>query len=468
MNVSLKNNDAVSGVLKVEIEKNDYADLVDKNLQKLRKQVNMPGFRKGMVPFSIVKKLYGKHAVAEEVNKLVLEKLRAYIRDNDVKVLGEPILKESEQMLVDFDTDENMEFCFDVALSPEIGFKLTKEDKITYYQTIVDDAMVDEQIDSYCKNLGSYDKVDKVEETDLVKGVVAELESGEPKAGGILVEEAVLMPSYLKEETEQKKFIGAELNSKIVFNPYKAYNGVEVEIASFLKIDEEKVKETKSDFAFEINEITRYKPAELNQEFFDRIYGQDVVKDEAEFRNKVRETLSRQFLSESDYRFMQDVRVFLVRKVDDVAFAEDILKRWLFLANDKTTREQVDNDYPKVIEDLKYHFAKDKLVEENNVKVEAEEVEAYARRLVKVQFAQYGLTSIPDDLLEDYTKEMLGKEDTVRNLVNRILNEKISSLVKKMITVEVKEVTAEEFGKIEEEAGKVSEDLNKMLEEFDK
>lgn len=451
MNVSLKNNGAVSGILKVEIEKNDYAEQLSKNLQKLRQKVNMPGFRKGMVPIGIVKKFYGKQAMAEEINKLVSDKLFSYIRDNNIKILGEPIPNETEQKVIDFDTAEDFEFCFDIALAPEIDVKLTKKDKLTSYQIKIDDEIVNKQVDSYSKNYGSYDKVDKVEEEDLVKGTIVELEDGTPKAAGIFIEDAVLMPSYMKGKTEQKKFIGAKLGDKIVFNPNKAYKGAEAEIASFLKIDKDAVKEMKSDFTFEIKEITRHKSAELNQELFDRIFGQDMVKSEAEFRDKIKDSLAEQFAPESEYKFIKDMRDMVITKAGDVAFADDILKRWLLIANEKTTKEAVDNDYPKVVEDLKYHLVKEQLVKDNDIKVEKEDLEALGRRVAKSQFAQYGMLSVPDDVLDNYTKDMLNKQETANNLVDRVIDEKLSTFMKDKITVNEKEVTAEEFGKILEE-----------------
>jgi trigger factor len=449
MNVSLKNNDAVSGVLKVEIDKNDYAEPLDENLHKLRKQIDMPGFRKGMVPLGIVKKLYGKHALAEEVNKLVSENLYSYIRDNDIKVLGEP-MPMTEHKIVDFDTDENFEFCFDVALSPNIDFELTKEDKLTFYQISVSDELIDKQIDGYRRNFGTYDDVEDVEESDLVKGIVEELENGEPKAEGISVENAVLMPSYIKSKTEQEKFIGAKLDSKIVFNPYNAYEGTEAEIASFLRIEKTQVKDVKSDFTFEIKEITRHKPSEFNQEFYDRVFGPDVVTDEAAFRNKIKEFLVEQFLPGSDFRFTQDVRTLLIEKVGDIAFADDILKRWLLRSNEEKTKEQVDDDYPEVIEDLKYHFAKEKLIRENDIRVDKESLVACAKRDVKAQFMQLGMIA-PDNVLEVYTKNMLNNQESVNKIVARVIEEKLSSLVKEKITVEVKEMTPEEFAGMQDE-----------------
>ena len=448
MNVSLKNNDAVSGILKVDIEKNDYAEPVSKNLQKLRQKVNMPGFRKGMVPIGIVKKLYGKQAMVEEVNKLVSDKLFSYLRENDVKVLGEPIPNETEQKEIDFETDENFEFCFDIAFAPEIDVKLTKKDKLTLYKVKIDDEMIDKQIDSYCKNFGSYDNADSVEDEDLVKGIIVELEDGQPKAGGIFLEDAVLMPSYMKGKIEQKKFIGAKRDSKLVFNPYKAHKGAEAELASFLKIKKEEVKDMKSDFTFEIKEITRHKAAELNQELYDRIFGEGAVKDEAEFRAKVKDSLEEQFSPECDYKFIADMRTMLINKADNVSFADDILKRWLLIANDKTTKEAVESDYPKVVDDLKYHLLKEKLVKDNEIKVEKEDIEVLGRRIAKSQFAQYGMLSVPDDVLDNYVKDLTSKQETVNNIVDRVIDEKLSSFMKGKIAFDEKEVTTEEFGKI--------------------
>lgn len=203
--------------------------------------------------------MYGKHVLAEEVNKLVSENLFNYIRDNKLNILGEPMPNETEQQPINFDTQEDFEFCFDVALAPEIKIELSKSDKLPYYQVAIDEEMMNQQVDAYTANFGAYDQVEEVEEKDMVKGTVAELENGSPKEGGIVVEDAVLMPSYMKDEAEKAKFIGAKTNSVIVFNPNKAYEGAEAEIASFLKVDKEAVAGITGDFSFEISEITRHK-----------------------------------------------------------------------------------------------------------------------------------------------------------------------------------------------------------------
>ena len=448
MNVSLKNIDAVSGIVKLEIVKADYADQVEKSLRNLRQKANVPGFRKGMVPMGMVKKMYGKHVLVEEVNKLVSENLYSYIRENKVNILGEPMPNETEQQPINFDTQEDFEFCFDVAIAPEIKIELSKNDKLPYYQVTIDDEMLNQQIDAYTANYGAYDKAEEVEEKDLVKGTVAELENGSPKEGGIVVEDAVLMPSYLKDEAEKAKFIGAKPNTVVVFNPNKAYEGAEAEIASFLKVDKGAVAGITGDFSFEISEITRHKKAELNQELFDKVFGEGVVASEEEFKNKIKEALAEQFVPQSDYKFLLDAREVLVEKAGELQFADELLKRWLLAANEKNTPEQLDEEFPKIIEDLKYQLIKENLVKSNNLKVEDADIENFAKRVAKAQFAQYGMLSVPEDVLANYAKDMLKNKQTLQNILDRAVEEKLAAWLKEEVQLDVKEVSAEEFNKL--------------------
>lgn len=448
MNVSLKNNDTTSGILKLEIVKADYADLVEKSLKSLRQKANMPGFRKGMVPMGMIKKMYGTHVLVEEVNKLVSENLYKYIQDNNLHILGEPMPNETEQKPLNFEKDEDFEFCFDIALAPEFTLEVSKNDKVPYYQVKIDDEMINSQVDSYRSNFGSYEKVEEVEEKDLVKGTVAELENGSPKEGGIVVENAVLMPMYIKNEEEKAKFIGAKVNSVVVFNPNKAYEGAEAEIAAFLKIDKEKVAETTGDFSFEIKEITRHKDAEMNQELFDKVFGEGEVTSEEEFRNRIKEALSEQFVPQSDFKFLTDIRDLLVEKAGEMKFADDLLKRWLLATNKKTTPEKLDEEFPKLIQDLKYQLVKDNLVKKNDLKVDEKDVEEFSKRVAKAQFAQYGMLSVPEDVLNNYAKDMLKNKQTLQNVMERAVEEKLAAWLKEQVELDIKEVSADEFGKL--------------------
>ena len=448
MNVSLINNDSVRGLIKLEIVKSDYEAAVEKSLRSFRQKANVPGFRKGMVPMGMVKKMYGKQALLEEVNRLVSDNLFKYIRENNLNILGEPLASEAEPSALDFDKDEDFVFNFDVALAPEININMSKEDTLPYYEVKIDDDMLNKQVEAYTANFGTYEAGEEVEEKDLVKCTVAELENGAPKEGGVVVENAVLMPMYIKDEAEKAKFIGSKVNTVVVFNPNKAYEGAEAEIASFLHVEKEKVAELTGDFSFEIKEISRHKNAELNQELFDKVFGESVVTSEEEFRNKIREALAEQFTPQCDFKFLSDAREVLVKKAGELKFADDILKRWLLVANEKNTAENIENDYPHIIEDLTYHLIKESLVKANGLKVQDADIEEFAKRVAKAQFAQYGMLSVPEDALENYAKEMLKNKQTLQNILDRAVEEKLAAWLKEQVTIDKKEVTADEFAKM--------------------
>ena len=457
MNVSLKKIDAVSTILKVEIEKSDYTELWNKNLRTMRQKAVMPGFRKGMVPFGLVKKMYGKQLLLEEINKLVSENISAYLRDNEIDFLGEPIPNVTEQKPIDYDTDEDFEYCFDIALSPEFDIKLSKDDKLIANRAKIDDEIVERQVDTYRKKYGSHENAEQVEAEDIVKGTMVELVDDEaderenvqtdeaPKPGGLVIEDAVLLPSYLKVETEQMKFINAKVGDTIIFNPYNACQGAEAEIASLLRIDKEAVKEMKSDFSFEIKEISRFVQAALDQELFDKVLGKDEVQNETDFRDRVKSKLSVQYSTLADYKLRNGLLEMLIQKAGELTFADDILKRWMLLKNEKMTKESIENDYPNIRKDLISQLAKRKIIETYDIQATKEEIEMMARQVVKMQFAQYGLYSVPDETLEQYAGEMMKKQESVNNLVERVLEEKVIGLVKDMITIEENEISSEEF-----------------------
>ena len=392
--------------------------------------------------------MYGKHVLVEEVNKLVSENLYKYINENNLSVLGEPLPSIIEPSTVDFDTQENFVFNFDIALAPEININLSKEDTLPYYEIKIDEDMLNKQVEAYTANFGSYEKVEEIEEKDLVKGTIAELENGTPKEGGIVVENAIIMPAYIKDEEEKAKFIGTKINSVVVFNPNKAFNGNEAEISNLLHIGKEQVAELTGDFSFEIKEITRHKNAELNQELFDKVFGENVVTSEEEFKNKIKEALKEQLEPQSDYKFLNDAREVLVKKVGELKFADDILKRWLLISNEKNTEENIDKEYPRIIENLTYQMIRENLVKTNNLKVSDEDINDFAVRVAKAQFAQYGMLSVPEDVLNNYAKEMTKNKQTLQNIAERAIEEKLAAWLREQVTIDVKEVSADEFAKL--------------------
>ena len=449
MNVSLQNIDKVSALLTVKLEKADYQEKVDKSLKSLRQKAQVPGFRPGMVPMSLVKKMYGKSVIAEEVNKALSEAVYKYIQDNNVSILGEPLPNEDKQPEIDFDTMEEFEFLFDIALAPEFKAEVDAKDKVDYYLIDVTEDMVNNQVKAYTQRNGKYEKVDVYEDKDMLKGLLAELdENGNTKEGGIQVEGAVMMPSYMKNDEQKAIFANAKVNDVLVFNPHTAWEGNAAELSSLLKIDKEEAAEMKSNFSYQVEEVTRFVEGELTQEIFDQVCGKDVVKTEEEFRVKIKEVIANQFVADSDYKFLIDVRKMLMEKVGKLEFPDALLKRIMRMNNQDKDEKFVDDNYDKSIEELTWHLIKEQLVKANNIKVEQEDVVNMAKEATRAQFAQYGMMSVPEDLLENYAKEMLKKKESVEGLVNRVVDTKLASALKSQVKLNNKTISAEEFNKM--------------------
>ena len=449
MNVSLQNIDKVSALLTVKLEKADYQEKVDKSLKSLRQKAQVPGFRPGMVPMSLVKKMYGKSVIAEEVNKALSEAVYKYIQDNNVSILGEPLPNEDKQPEIDFDTMEEFEFLFDIALAPEFKAEVDAKDKVDYYLIDVTEDMVNNQVKAYTQRNGKYEKVDVYEDKDMLKGLLAELdENGNTKEGGIQVEGAVMMPSYMKNDEQKAIFANAKVNDVLVFNPHTAWEGNAAELSSLLKIDKEEAAEMKSNFSYQVEEVTRFVEGELTQEIFDQVCGKDVVKTEEEFRAKIKEVIANQFVADSDYKFLIDVRKMLMEKVGKLEFPDALLKRIMRMNNQDKDEKFVDDNYDKSIEELTWHLIKEQLVKANNIKVEQEDVVNMAKEATRAQFEQYGMMSVPEDLLENYAKEMLKKKESVEGLVNRVVETKLASALKSQVKLNNKTISAEEFNKM--------------------
>jgi len=437
MNVTRKDIDQLNAILTIKVEKADYAEKVDKSLRAYRKKTNIPGFRPGMVPMGMVKKLYGKAVLGEEINKVLSDALFSYIKDNDLNVLGEPLPNETEQPEIDFDTQEDFEFLFDIALAPAVSTKLTEKDKVPYYEVTVDEKMINDQVDMFTRRFGQYIQADSVEENDVLKGKL--------KEGGIVVEDATLSPLHMKDEAQKQLFIAAQKEGDVVFNPQTAFAGSEVEIASLLKLKKEEVKELNSDFTFHIEGITRYQAAEVNQELFDKVYGEGAVADEAAFRAKVAEGIANDLKQEGAYRFGIDAKALLMKKNQKVSFPEEFLKRWLLATNEKMTQETLDKDFSAMLDELKWQLIKDKIAADNKIEVKEDDLQEYAKYVARMQFAQYGITGVEDAILENYAKDMMKNKDQVRGMLERVLENKVFELVKGLVKLENKTVTMEQL-----------------------
>lgn len=447
MNIVRKDLDQSNAVVTLSIEKVDYAEKVDKTLRDYRKKANIPGFRPGMVPVGLVKKMYGKAVLAEEINKLVSDGLYGYIRENNINILGEPLPNQTEQKQIDFETQEVFEFVFDLGIAPEFEVELTKKDKVAFYNITVSEEMIDNQVKSYTGRYGKYIQEDSVEEKDMLKGELLEMANGKVNEEGLKVQDATMTIAYMKDADQKALFAGAKKGDLITFNPAKAYVE-EAEISSLLKISKDEAKTINADFQLKIESITRYHESEIDQELFDKVYGEGVVSSVEEFRAKIKENIQENLTSDSEYKFGVDAQEMLIAKYNSLPFPDAFLKRWVLSSNENLTAEKLDEDYSKMIADLTWHLVKDKLAKANDVKIEKEDVEEFAKKMAKAQFAQYGMIGMDDEIIANYAKDMLKKEDTLKNIVDKVAEEKVFAAVKEAVELETKEVSIDEFNKM--------------------
>ena len=448
MNISLEKVGNVNAVITVNMVKADYEDNVKKALKSFSHKAQVPGFRPGKVPVSLVKKMYGAQAKAEEVNKLLSDKLFAYIQENKVNMLGEPMPSASQEPQ-DIENQDDFVFVFDIALAPEFTATLSAEDKVTYYDIEVTDEQVEEQVKQLAQRGGHPEEVESYEDRDILRGVLAELdENNQPKEGGLVVESASLMPTYFKNDEQKGIFANAKKNDVITFNPSKAYEGSDAEVAALLKMKKEEVAAYAGNFSFQVEEISRFVPANIDQDLFNQVFGEGVVNSEEEFRGKVKEGLATQHVAESDYKFLLDVRAYMENKVGTLEFPEEQLKKIMKANNPDKEESFVEENFGKSIEELKWHLIKEQLVKANEIKVDDKDVKATAIQATRFQFAQYGMTNIPDEYLEQYASEMLKKKDQVNGLIERCIDNKLTAALKNVVTLEHKGISVEDFGKL--------------------
>lgn len=453
MNISFENPDKVNGVLTLTIEKDDYQAEVDKTLKDYRKKANVPGFRVGQAPIGLIKRQFGASVKADVVNKLIGKNLNDYIKDNNIDMLGEP-LANANQVPQDLEADGPYTFIFDIAVAPEFKIELTADDSIDYYDIDVDDKLVSQQVEMFQSRAGHYDKVEEYDgsQNDMLKGDLRELDAdGNAKEDGIVVEAAVLMPEYIKVDDQRALFDGAKLGSVITFNPKKAYPESNAEIKSLLKIDDAKAEELTSDFIFLVTEISRYTKAEVNQELFDQIYGKDNVKDEADFRQKIAEGIKNQLKSDTDYKFLLDVRAYAENKVGELTFPNELLKRIMLNNNQEKGEAFVNEHFDASIKELKWSLIKNQLVKAAEIKIEDADVKAVAVEAARIQFAQYGMNNVPEEYLEKYANDMLKDKNYIDNLVERAIDVKLADAVKKVVKLNQKTISLDDFNKMMQE-----------------
>ena len=442
MEFTLKNQDATSAILSVNIQEADYSALVEKQLKNYRQKANIPGFRPGMVPMGLIKKQYGVAVKAEEINKLLQTKIFEYIRENKIDMLGEPLPIEEQQAGINMAEDKEFTFEFEIALAPKFEAVLDKNDALPYYRIEPTKEMIDGQANAFAQRCGEYKQVEAYENGDMLKGTLTE-----SVEEGVVVREAVMMPSYMKNDEQKALFAGSKVNDVVTFNPSVAFDNNEAELASLLKVEKSEVAAHAGEFTFAITEITRFVASEMNQNVFDAAFGKDVVKTEEEFRAKIAEQFSTRFEVESDYKLLMDVRTYLMEKVGKLEFNESILRRIMDMNKAEGAEAVSEEDFQKSLTELSWHLIKEQLAKKFEIKIDDNDVLAVAKDATRDQFAQYGMANVPEDLLENYAKEMLKQDKTREALINRAVDVKLIQSIKAVITLNEETVSVEDFNK---------------------
>jgi len=447
MNITRESIDDLNAVLKIQVEKADYDGNVEKVLRDYRKKANIKGFRPGMVPIGLIKKMYGKAVQIDEINKVVTENIQKYLTDEKIEILGDPLPKIDDNEKIDFDTQESFTFSFDLGLAPSFETKLSKKNKVTYYEIAADDKMKNDYLDNYTRRYGKFEKADISEEKDILKGKIETLdEKKNPVSEGILADDTTLSIEVIKDKKIKKQFIGRVEKDSIDFDLRKAFPN-DNEIAGLLKKQKEEVGKVEGDFRFTINEISRFRPAEINKELFDRIYGENIVHTEEEFFNRINEEITTNLRNESDYKLSVDLKKLAIEK-SEFQLPEAFLKRWLLKVNEKTTEELVEKDFDTFSRDLKWQLIRNKIARMNELKITEEELQKEAEKITRLQFSQYGLFYATDEQVANYAKETLKREEDAKRIADKILEEKVNLILKDTVKLENKTVSIEEFNKL--------------------
>ncbi len=451
MNVNYEKLDNVNGELTVTLEEKDYADKVTRQLKEIGKKHAEPGFRPGHVPAGLIAKKYGTAVKYDVVNKEVADAVFNYIKENKIQVLGQPVPESDNNFDIN---NKDFTFKFKVGVAPEFDNHVNKDLHVPYYNIIVPDSMVEEQITALRRRFGRQEPGEEMEPDAVVKGTITELnEDGSVKEGGVVVENGIIAPVHFKNEDQKKLFEGKKVGDVVRFNPAATCDANPTEMSSMLNIDKADVDAHKGDFNFEIKEIIVLKPAEMNQEFFDNAVGKDKAHNEDEFRAAVKELIAMNFSNDSNYRFTIDAKEAVQNAVGRLELPEQILKDFLMRQNEAMKAENIDEEFDKLRPQLEWDLIRDNVAEKFGVKVSDEDVLDEARGVVARQLMQYGAAGLNEQIIERYAQEVVKEEKQREMLAQNALNRKVFEVIKENVTLDGKEVSVEDFQKLFISAG---------------
>jgi trigger factor len=448
MNIIQENIDALNAKVKIEISPADYAEPVRKVLDNYRKKMTLQGFRPGKVPFGVAKKIYGKAVLAEELNKILSEKLNSHIQDNKLNVLGQPLPEDLEELSLDFEKKFN--FSYDLGLAPTFTVELSAKDKFNRYLIQVDKDLIDKYVRDFQRRFGKSDEVDKTTEKDMIYGTIYELDkSGNRKDGGVHNHTTVVI-EYVENKDSKTKLIGLEKDSIIKVEPAKLCKG-DADTSAMLGIPVSEISKYPKQWELKIDSIHRIDPHPLDQELFDQVVGPNAAKNEDEFRKRISTDLEKHLTTDSQKKLRRDISDALLEKLK-LELPNEFLKRWLIQSSLNSEKPITQNDIEKEYDDysrfLKLQIIESQLAKDNDIKVDYPEIQERVKANIKAQFAGFGQQEIADDMLNQFAQNFLQKEEEVRKVYDQLLDEKIMNFYSTTVKLQEKEVSFDEFIKL--------------------
>ena len=417
--------------LTLSVEKEDYAESKKKKLNDYRKKAEIKGFRKGMVPMSLVEKMYGPSVLVDAVNDVISAGLNNFISENGLKVLGEPLPSE-DQPQVEWVDGNSFTFKFDIAQNPEVSFELSKEDEILYYTITVTEAAKKDLKENILKQYGSLEEGKKAKADDFI---IVDFEQGETKVEGTYV--ALRSVS----EIAKSLFVGVKAGDVLDVNVNEAFEN-ETDRASMLKVKKEELAGMDPMFRMTVKNVKTFVNAPMTEETFEKAFG---VKTEEEFNAKIEERLRAEYTQEADFRFTKDAKAYLVNKAD-LKIAEKFLKRWIYVINEgKFTMEDIEKEWDLFIADYKWQMVRSYLMNKYGVKIEEEDLLASAKGFAAYQFAMYGMNNVPEEQLESFAKNILSQEEQGRRILDQVENEKTIAAVREVVSLKKKKISVDKF-----------------------
>ena len=445
MEITQEKINDLNGVLTVTIQPEDYQEKVNGILEEYRKQVKMPGFRQGKVPIQLVRKQYGKAVLADELNKLMGEKMDGYIREEKLRILGQPIPTLEDDSDGNWDKPDVFTFRYDIGYSPKVDIKFGWFTKFVHHKVRIDETLIDEQIGDLRRRYGKMSERTEIGENCLVVGDFVEMDGDEVKPGGVMNEGTISMDS-IEDKKTVKALMGLSQKAEVVVQPGHVSRDVE-DLARMLGIDAKQAADFKSPLRFTVKEVRHIEPAELGEELYDKLFGEDTVTDEAGFRAKVEEDLQRIFDRDGDRVFR---RKFVEEVVDKLnpPLPEEFLKRWIQIANEKPiTAEEIEAEFEEYAKGIKWQIIQNHIIDEHDIDVEGEEIKAEAGSAIKAQYAQYGIP-IEAEQLDPMVAQMLTDQKEVRRFAEMIYERKAIDKLRELAKIKEKEVSHEEWMEI--------------------